>query len=153
MGLVAGSLVCAAGLAAGFVGPAANAQTSRPQVGQVAQTQQPRTSNHEVKTTAVKVNDAVGDNYYYTYQYKGNTWVDAYYTYVGSNANEDLYQVFANFKECTAIGTDCIDSNAYTWQYLLYWHPNHTWYYFGPSNQYTPSNLGPQVIGYGPYPG
>jgi hypothetical protein len=93
-----------------------------------------------------------GTNYWYTWQNDRNSWVDRYYSgpYY-SYPWYPYYVVYDNFKTCTYSGTGCIDGDAYTFQYLLYYYPNGTWYYYN-TGAYQGSSTNPYG-GFGPYVG
>jgi len=109
---------------------------------QVARIKQLQKSSKAAKTSHV------GPYAWFTRQYAGNTWQDVRYSgpyYSGYWS--PYYVIYDNFKTCTNSGTGCIDADAYTYQYLLRWSPNNTYYYYGPSGYST----GHQAVGYGPY--
>jgi hypothetical protein len=121
--------------------PAASASAS-----QGAQTTKAATTV-AASTNAVNTH-AVGCNYWYTWHYLGNVWVDSYYCgpYY-SYPWWPYYRIYDNFKVCNSSGYNCISAQSWTWQDYLYYWPLHTWYYYGPSGYSTSHEL----VGYGPY--
>jgi hypothetical protein len=112
---------------------------SRQQVARIKQLQ--KKSNRAARTSTV------GCTYWYTHQYYGVIWIDSYYCgpYY-SYPWYPYYVIYNNWKFCTTSGTNCINLNIWTYEYLVYYYPNSTWYYYGPSG-YTSS---PQPVGFGP---
>jgi hypothetical protein len=92
---------------------------------------------------------AVGSTYWYTWQNARNSWVDRYYSGAYySYPWYPYYVVYDNFKTCTYDGSYCVDAHAYTYQYLLYYYPNGTWYYYNTC-QYQSNST--DCSGFGPY--
>jgi hypothetical protein len=92
---------------------------------------------------------AVGTYYWFTWQNARNSWVDRYYSGAYySYPWYPYYVVYDNFKTCTYSGYYCIDANAYTYQYLLYYYPNGTWYYYNTGGYQSNST---DYSGWGPY--
>jgi hypothetical protein len=87
-----------------------------------------------------------GSTYWYTFQNYDNSWVDRFYTGGFYEYPYEYYVVYDNFKTCEYTGENCIDGNAFTYQYLVYYYPTEEWFW-----EYNTSD--PNGGGWGPYVG
>jgi hypothetical protein len=91
----------------------------------------------------------VGSYFWYTWHNARNSWVDRFYSgpYY-SYPWYPYYVIYDNFITCNYSGTGCIDADAYTYQYYLYYYPNGTWYFYNTCSYQSDSI---SCSGWGPY--